>query len=125
MNYVEVDAVVLHSVHHQAKMLSCMKNKFVKSMRYSVTSLIHSPTSAKEEKKSQQYLPMIVGMTALEEIQRKRVVEWAKMKCQSVLLHSSIGGFTSSLLYMVDVNDISAHILLGDIINNNLFVTLY
>ena len=51
---------------------------------------------------------MMCGMMTLEDIQRERVVEWAKIQCQSVLLHSMEGGFTSSLSCMVNVIDISA-----------------
>ena len=62
---------------------------------------------------------MMYGVMTREDIQRERVVEWAKTQCQSVLLRSMEGGFTSNLSYIVDVNDISTHILPGDINNNN------
>ena len=51
---------------------------------------------------------MMCGMMTLEDVQRETVVEWAKIQCQSVLNQSMEGGFTSSLSYMVNVNDISA-----------------
>jgi len=109
MNYqVNTDAALLHSVHLQAKMLSSMRKTFVKAMSFQRRFLTHSLTTAGEEKKSQQFLPMMCGVTTLEDVQRERVVELAKIQCQSVLLHSMEGGFTSSLLCMVNVNDISA-----------------
>ena len=51
---------------------------------------------------------MMCGMMTLEDGQREGVVESGKTQCQSVLIHSTEGGFISSLSHMVIVNDISA-----------------
>lgn len=110
MNYqTKRDATLLHLVDHQVMILSSMMNEFVRAMSSLVRSLTHSFTTARVEKKSQQFLPMISGVITLEDGQRERVVEWAKTRCQFVLLHSTEGGFTSSLSYMVNVIDIIAH----------------
>ena len=109
MNYqTKRDATLLHLVDHQAMILSSTMSQFVRAMSSLVKSLTHSFITARVEKKSQQFLPMISGVITLEDGQREGAVESGKTQCQSVLIHSTEGGFISSLSYMVNVTDISA-----------------